>query len=133
MDSAYLSSPLIFPDLTSGGSYFTQRTNPVPRVGNSPYLPLTDDYSESSGSESYSGLHARRSVKLTESPLQSFATELTTDLRSHSNSGGGGTPPGEQKFVGTPDYLAPETILGLRGDDAAVDWVRCLIASSTSP
>jgi len=132
MDSAYLSSPLIFPDLTSGGSYFTQRTNPVPRVGNSPYLPLTDDYSESSGSESYSGLHARRSVKLTESPLQSFATELTTDLRSHSNSGGG-TPPGEQKFVGTPDYLAPETILGLRGDDAAVDWVRCLIASSTSP
>jgi serine/threonine-protein kinase RIM15 len=61
---------------------------------------------------------------LAESPLQSFATELTTDLRSHSTSGGGGTPPGEQKFVGTPDYLAPETILGLRGDDDAVDWVR---------
>lgn len=57
-----------------------------------------------------------------DSPLQSFATELTTDLRSHPTPGG--TPPGEQKVVGTPDYLAPETILGLRGDDAAVDWVR---------
>jgi serine/threonine-protein kinase RIM15 len=48
--------------------------------------------------------------------------ELANDLRSHSNQAGG--TPGEQKFVGTPDYLAPETILGLRGDDAAVDWVR---------
>lgn len=121
MDSAYLASPLIQPD--ASGSYFTQRTNVVPRAGNSPYQYPTDDYSESSGSESMSGLHSRRSMKLAESPLQSFATELTTDLRSHSNSVGGGTPPGDQKFVGTPDYLAPETILGLRGDDAAVDWV----------
>jgi serine/threonine-protein kinase RIM15 len=97
----------------------------VSRIINSPHLPSTDDYSESSGSESVSGLRPRRSMKLADSPLQSFATELTTDLRSHSTSGGL-TPPGEQKFVGTPDYLAPETILGLRGDDAAVDWVRCL-------
>lgn len=128
MDSAYLSSPLIYPDV-GGGSYFNQRTNSVPRLGHSPYLPPTDDVSESSGSESLSGLHARRGgAKPNDSPLQSFATELTTDLRSHSNSNSaGGTPPGEQKFVGTPDYLAPETILGLRGDDAAVDWVRLLL------
>ena len=58
---------------------------------------------------------------MNDSPLQSFAMELTPDLRSHSSPGG--KPSGEQKFVGTPDYLAPETILGLRGDDAAVDWV----------
>lgn len=105
MDSAYLASPLIHPDSLGGGSYFTMR-NAAPRVaGNSPYLPPTDDVSESSGSESLSGLHVRRSGKLSESPLQSFATELTNDLRSHSNSGSGNTPPGEQKFVGTPDYL----------------------------
>jgi serine/threonine-protein kinase RIM15 len=122
MDSAHLSSS-IFSD--QSGSYFNQRNNALPRLGTSPYSPssLVDDHPDSSGMESFSRLHRRRSGKLSESPLQSFATELTTDLRSHSNSGGG-TPPSEQKFVGTPDYLAPETILGLRGDDAAVDWVR---------
>ena len=119
-----MSSPLLVADIH--GSYFNQRTPSVPRPGSSPYLPLSDDYSESSGSESMSGFLPRRntSKQASESPLQSFATELTADLRSHPTPGG--TPPGEQKVVGTPDYLAPETILGLSGDDAAVDWVRAL-------
>ncbi|KAL1702282.1 hypothetical protein EV121DRAFT_262171 [Schizophyllum commune] len=125
IDSAYLSSPLIYADTTSGGSYFAQRPPSVPRIGSSPHLPITDDISDS-GSDVI-GIPRQRYTKQqanNDSPLQSFATELTTDLRSHSSQSHGGTPPGpgEQRFVGTPDYLAPETILGLRGDDAAVDW-----------
>ncbi|KAI0268368.1 hypothetical protein BC834DRAFT_968556 [Gloeopeniophorella convolvens] len=125
MDSAYLSSPLIPADLIGGGSYFNQQPAPVYRPGTNSFLSSTDDVSESSGSDSLPNFFARRAGgQMNDSPLQSFATELTNDLRSHSSPGGSGTPPGEQKFVGTPDYLAPETILGLRGagDDVAVDW-----------
>ncbi|KAI0251301.1 hypothetical protein BJV78DRAFT_1212358 [Lactifluus subvellereus] len=123
MDSAYLSSPLIPADLIGGGSYFNQQIAPVSRQRTNSFLSSTDDVSESSGSDSFPNLFARRAgAQMNDSPLQSFAMELTTDLRSHSSPGGSGTPTGEQKFVGTPDYLAPETILGLRGDDAAVDW-----------
>ncbi|TCD70832.1 hypothetical protein EIP91_001522 [Steccherinum ochraceum] len=100
---SHMSSPMLVPDLHIG-----------------------DDYSESSGSESPYSFFPRRNGNngkhISDSPLQSFATELTTDLRSHVHPTPGGTPPGEQKVVGTPDYLAPESILGLRGDDAAVDW-----------
>lgn len=121
MDSGFLASPMLPPD--GGSSYFGQGAHPVSRTGTSLFQFPADDISESgSGSELVSSFHSRRS-RAADSPLQSFATELTTDLRSHS---GGNTPSGEQKFVGTPDYLAPETILGLRGDDAAVDWVRIL-------
>ncbi|KAI0307263.1 hypothetical protein B0F90DRAFT_1622303 [Multifurca ochricompacta] len=123
MDSAYLSSPLIPADLIGGGSYFNQQPASVYRQRTNSFLSSTDDVSESSGSDSFPNFFARRAGgQMNDSPLQSFATELTTDLRSHSSPGGSGTPPGEQKFVGTPDYLAPETILGLRGDDVAVDW-----------
>lgn len=121
LDSGFLASPMLPSD---GGSYFGQGAFPVSRNGGSLLQFPADDISESgSGSELVSSIYSRRS-RAADSPLQSFATELTTDLRSHS--GGNTTPPGEQKFVGTPDYLAPETILGLRGDDAAVDWVRIL-------
>ncbi|QRV87907.1 kinase response regulator receiver domain protein [Ceratobasidium sp. AG-Ba] len=107
MDSPHLSSPLISPE---------------PGLGP---LMFPDDISESSGSESVSGwLPWRRPPRPADSPMQSFATDMTLDLRS-SVPVGGGTPPAneqQQKFVGTPDYLAPETILGIGNDDANVDW-----------
>jgi len=131
-----------------GGSYFNPRPPSGPRMGSSPYIAPIDDVSESSGSESVSGLFPLRggvaiaqgshsnNYRSNDSPLQSFASELTHELRQHASSQASnvntpslisisGTPPAEKGFVGTPDYLAPETILGLRGDDAAVDWV-CL-------
>ncbi|KIY49356.1 hypothetical protein FISHEDRAFT_41620 [Fistulina hepatica ATCC 64428] len=128
MDSAYLSSPLIYADHSSnagGGSYFAigTRSTSSRTASSSPYLPITDDVSESSGSELAGARLARRKT-VAESGVSSFANELTTDLRSHSSNvrSDAGAPPGGQKFAGTPDYLAPETILGLRGNDAMVDW-----------
>ncbi|KAG8936033.1 hypothetical protein FRC02_004945 [Tulasnella sp. 418] len=117
MDSTYFASPALT-DASVGSSYFNQK-GAFANIS-------TDDVSESSGSESLGGYLLSRPAgtapnKNIESPLQSFAADLTNDLRSHSNSGIG-TPPGEQKFVGTPDYLAPESILGVSEDDRTVDW-----------
>ena len=74
----------------------------------------SDDVSESSGSGSLSGLFWKHGGKPRESPLQSFVTDLTNNPRSHS---GLGTLPMDQKFVGTPNYLTQESILGISGDD----------------
>lgn len=145
IDAAYMTHTLHATEV--GVSHFNHRPPSVQRVGSSPYVASADDISESSGSESVSGAFPRRgavtaqgprsnSYRSSDSPLQSFASELTNELRQHASSQASltntpslpsGTPPTEKGFVGTPDYLAPETILGLRGDDAAVDWV-CLFA-----
>lgn len=144
IDAAYMTHTLHGAEV--GGSYFNPRPPSGQRTGSSPHVTSIDDVSESSGSESVSGMLPRRGGTVTvtagphtnyrsnDSPLQSFATELTHELRQHASSQASnvntpslpfGTPPTDRGFVGTPDYLAPETILGLRGDDAAVDWV-CL-------
>jgi len=140
IDAAYMTHTSYAAEV--GNSYFN-RPPSGPRMGSSPYVAPIDDISESSGSESISGPFPRRGTAATQgsyrsndSPLQSFASELTNELRQHASSQASltntpsltsGTPPTEKGFVGTPDYLAPETILGLRGDDAAVDWVRLLL------
>jgi len=125
-DSTYLASPLLSAELQATGSYFNPRHTTTAH-----HLPF-DDMSESSGSESVTHLLSRRSkIVSSESPLQSFAADLTNELRSHTTTaptgiavGGGTISPGEPKFVGTPDYLAPETILGSSADDRTVDWVN---------
>lgn len=50
----------------------------------------------------------------------------STDDSSTSKPSHLATPTKNVKFIGTPDYLAPESILGL-GQDASVDWVFFLL------
>ena len=128
-----------------GGSYSNPRPPSGPRIVSSPYIAPIDDASESSGSEFEPWLFScggsvtvqashPSNHRSNDSTLQSFASESTKEPRQHASSLASstntlpltsGTPLTEKGFVGTPHYLAPETILGLRGDDAAVDWV-CL-------
>jgi len=100
-----------------------------------------DDVSESSRSKSLSGLFSRRGGTVTvrasqgshpsncrskNSQLRSFASELNELLQHPGSLALNRNTPSltfvEKGFVGTHDYLAPETILGLI-DDAAVGWV----------
>ncbi|CEH15313.1 related to serine threonine protein kinase [Ceraceosorus bombacis] len=62
------------------------------------------------------------SSALLESPGQIFGSNALAESFQalNTNSGGSGQP--LKKFVGTPDYLAPESILGIGMDDMAVDW-----------
>ena len=115
-DSGYLQSPLLSAKIEDSGSYFNPRMAAAVQQ---------EDVSESSGSEGVAHLMRRKGRQSqAESPLVSFASELATELRSQpGNNGHSGSTPPEQKFVGTPDYLAPETILGLSEDDRCVDWV----------
>ncbi|GAA5875846.1 hypothetical protein JCM16303_004019 [Sporobolomyces ruberrimus] len=100
------SSPLATPSLGNAqSSYF----------GN---VPLTDSFSLDTPSESsQSGsLH-----------VTSRGNTLSPTWQSGSRPVAAAGPPGagaettKQHFVGTPDYLAPESILGI-GMDACVDW-----------
>ena len=92
MDSAYLSSSLMLSADILEGSYFSQRigSGSASQLAPSTYMPNgtpTDDASEGSGSDPAHGFYLRRTgSKLNDSPLQSFASELATDLRSYATS-----------------------------------------------
>ncbi|KAF8311179.1 hypothetical protein DL93DRAFT_2061386 [Clavulina sp. PMI_390] len=142
--SASFDAPRTHTSSTSTTDVSASASNTAPlssyfnmRGGNSSQHTLTsvqDDQSESSGSESLAASISsmfkrkpsmkRNTVSKVDSPIQSFA-DLTNDLRSHSKatkSNAAATDATEPRFVGTPDYLAPETVLGYVGEDRMVDW-----------
>lgn len=96
-DSGSSGSPTMSPELLPAQSIASRNQSYFAVV------PDIDTADESSGSES-AGLIPRHMRTL------SMANKLSADAS---------TPP---RFVGTPDYLAPESILGIGSDDKAVDW-----------
>lgn len=95
-------------------------------------VSASTEASDSSGSESPL-VSAGSSTKpvpvpltstLLDSPSNIFGPHMLGESLSSSAAVRSSSGSGAQlkKFVGTPDYLAPESILGLGMDDAAVDW-----------
>ncbi|KAI3475438.1 hypothetical protein L1887_63206 [Cichorium endivia] len=84
-------------------------------------MSSSTDASDSGESDSQRGVPKPLPSARIESPVSLFGTHplLSDNLRASSGDGGASTP---KRFVGTPDYLAPESILGIGMDDFAVDW-----------
>ncbi|OXC70861.1 hypothetical protein AYX13_00277 [Cryptococcus neoformans] len=101
-NSSSIDSNMLSPEIASGQS--------LPNVSQSYFSQMrpSGPEDESSGSES-AGIIPKH--------VRQMATKLSSELGTPSVNGK--EPP---KFVGTPDYLAPESILGIGQDDAAVDW-----------
>ncbi|CBQ71694.1 related to serine/threonine protein kinase [Sporisorium reilianum SRZ2] len=79
------------------------------------------DASDSGESDSQRGIPKPLPSARIDSPGNLFgAHPLLSDSLGPSSGEGASSMP--KRFVGTPDYLAPESILGIGMDDFAVDW-----------
>ncbi|ETS62728.1 hypothetical protein PaG_02466 [Moesziomyces aphidis] len=115
-DTAASFSPMT-PGL--GGMMRNQSFFAAPQRGR--IMSSSTDASDSGESDSQRGVPKPLPSARIESPVSLFGTHplLSDNLRASSGDGGASTP---KRFVGTPDYLAPESILGIGMDDFAVDW-----------
>ncbi|GAA6047829.1 hypothetical protein JCM3770_004663 [Rhodotorula araucariae] len=105
------SSPLMTPA-------FAPHSSQTGYFGN---VPITDSFSldtpsESSGSSAPPSAHAHAKQVAVRSPSTSASRPIGV-----VGPPGAATETPDKHFVGTPDYLAPESILGV-GMDACVDW-----------
>lgn len=113
IDASQSSSPSSTPGNALGASplsYFGGVVNDS--------FSLDTPNSDSSGSG-----HANPSHKHIAAAVDAIVTSQASDITNLGRSEG---PASQKNFVGTPDYLAPESILGI-GMDARVDWV-CLFS-----
>ena len=89
----------------------------------SPTLPSSSYLFSESGMDLKNSLAGNISSAARRNSIVSISSSLFGGDDKFLNKHGDDAP----SFVGTPDYLAPESILGI-GQDASVDWVINLLA-----
>nr|CDI52366.1 related to serine/threonine protein kinase [Melanopsichium pennsylvanicum 4] len=115
-DTAASFSP-VTPGL--GGMMRNQSFFAAPQRGH--IVSSSTDASDSGESDSQRGVPKPLPSARIDSPGNLFgAHPLLSDNLGPSSGDGGSSQP--KRLVGTPDYLAPESILGIGMDDFAVDW-----------
>ncbi|GAC96489.1 AGC/NDR protein kinase [Pseudozyma hubeiensis SY62] len=115
-DTAASLSPMT-PGL--GGMMRNQSFFAAPQRGR--IVSSSTDASDSGESDSQRAVPKPLPSARIDSPGNLFgAHPLLSDNFGPSSGDGGSDAP--KRFVGTPDYLAPESVLGIGMDDFAVDW-----------
>ncbi|TNY19781.1 hypothetical protein DMC30DRAFT_353426 [Rhodotorula diobovata] len=121
--------PSVFGRTGSGGLSSSNRSSPLstpalgPQSSHAGYfgnVPITDAFSLDTPSESSGSSSAPPSAHAKQVSPLSPAAAATRPVGVAGPPGAAPETPNKH-FVGTPDYLAPESILGV-GMDACVDW-----------